>query len=267
MEKLIEWLGFGSGKTNKMVAGKPNLAKLKPYGDHMDDGAMQLSFTLPVACDDKAREAARLYAEKMGLKDIIVAHAEAMEKHYTFFVVYGFSKHSIDYTAIHLSKPKYAKRSLEENDAIILNQIKRKLVVVGATTGSDAHTVGIDAIMNMKGYKGDYGLERYQGFKAYNLRSQVENKELLARAIALKADVILVSQLVTQQNQHLKNLKEFSTLAKKASELKKVILIAGGPRMDHDTAKKVGFDTGFGPGTQPSDVASFVVDEYLKRNR
>ncbi len=267
MERLKSWLGLSTKKPPLTTLAKPNLSRLKPYGDHIDDGAMQLSFTLPVPCNDKAREAARLYAEKLGLKDVHVAHTEAMETQFTFFVVYGFSKHTLDFSAIHVPKPKYQIRSLGEIDELIAQEVKRKLVVVGATTGSDAHTVGLDAIMNMKGYKGDYGLERYEGIKAYNLRSQVDNRELIAKAAQFQADAILVSQLVTQQNQHLKNLKELAQLVKKERNLRHPILVAGGPRMDHDAAKKVGFDAGFGPGTLPSEVASFIVEEFLKRHK
>jgi beta-lysine 5,6-aminomutase beta subunit len=50
--------------------------------------------------------------------------------------------------------------------------------VLGACTGSDAHAVGIDAIMNMKGFAGDYGLERYPWLDARNLGAQVENAAL-----------------------------------------------------------------------------------------
>ena len=39
----------------------------------------------------------------------------------------------------------------------------RKLVVVGACIGTDAHTVGIDAILNIKGFAGEKGLEYYRG--------------------------------------------------------------------------------------------------------
>ncbi|MCK7486285.1 MAG: hypothetical protein MZU97_12570 [Bacillus subtilis] len=51
--------------------------------------------------------------------------------------------------------------------------------VVGACTGFDAHTVGIDAIMNMKGYNHHYGLERYSELEAYNLGAQVPNEKLI----------------------------------------------------------------------------------------
>ena len=48
---------------------KLDLTRIKPYGDTMNDGKVQLSFTLPVDHDDKAIEAAKELAEKMGLKN------------------------------------------------------------------------------------------------------------------------------------------------------------------------------------------------------
>ena len=60
-----------------------------------------------------------------------------------------------------------------------------------------AHTVGIDAMINMKGYAGHYGLERYKMIDAHNLGSQVPNEEFIKRALELKADILLVSQTVT----------------------------------------------------------------------
>ena len=40
------------------------------------------------------------------------------------------------------------------NVKIYRRKLGREVVMVGASTGTDAHTVGIDAIMNMKGYAG-----------------------------------------------------------------------------------------------------------------
>ena len=153
----------------------------------------------------------------------------------------------------------------EINDRI-KNEIKRKIVVVGACTGTDAHTVGIDAIMNMKGYNGEYGLERYPMIDAYNLGSQVSNEDLLAKAIELKADAILVSQVVTQKGVHLTNLTELVELIEGSGLRKKMLLICGGPRINHEMALELGYDAGFGTGTVAPDVASYIVEEMIKRN-
>ncbi|MFO1520242.1 MAG: OAM dimerization domain-containing protein [bacterium] len=245
---------------------KPDLKHLKPYGDHMGDGALQLSFTLPVPLSPEAKEAAKLYAEKMGLERVIVASAERIGAHFTFFVVYGHSTTEIDFSRVKVPTPEFQRLDHEEVERIVREKIGRKIVVVGATTGSDAHTVGIDAILNRKGYAGDYGLESYDCFQVINLRAQVENQDLLRKAADLNADAVLVSKLVTQQDQHLKDLKDLLKLIKHEKGLPSHLLkIAGGPRMTHEIAVKLGFDAGFGAGTLPSEVASFIVQSLAKR--
>ncbi len=268
VSKIKKWLfGEKSGGGSSFVP-KVDLKRIKPYGDHLGDGAVQLSFTLPVPSSPEAKEAARLYAEKLGLERVLVAGMEAMGPQFSFFVVYGHASPLIDFTKIKVPKAAFQKLDREEIERIIQKEIKRKIVVVGATTGSDAHTVGIDAILNKKGFAGDYGLESYEGFKVYNLRAQVENAELLKKALELKADAILVSKLVTQQDQHLKDLKALSKMIKQEKHLHPhLIKIVGGPRMSHDVATKLGFDAGFGSGTLPSEVASFIVTELVKRHK
>lgn len=249
-----------------------NLKKLKPYGDRVDDGVVQLSFTLPVEPSPEASAAAQELVLKQGFDRIKIATMEKVANGFSFFVIYASVSKTVDFTRIKVLKVKAEKRSREEIDLIIQERIGRKLIVLGACTGFDAHTVGIDAIMNMKGFAGDYGLERYQGFDARNLGAQVLNEDLLKRAIKEKADVILVSKVVTQNEIHLHDLKDLISRAKgmglkDAKKLEnKLIFIAGGPRITHPMALECGFDAGFGTGTKPSEVASYIVDEYLRRN-
>lgn len=243
-----------------------NLKKLKPYGDILDDGVVQVSFTLPVEPSAEAREAAIQLAQKMGFEPVKVATMEKAANGFAFFVIYGNLKASVDFTQIKVLKVESEKRGRDEIDEIIRKHIGRKLVVLGACTGYDAHTVGIDAIINMKGFAGDYGLERYQWLDARNLGAQVQNDELLKLAAAGKADVILVSKVVTQHNIHVKDLKELMAKAARLGLKEKLIFVAGGPRVTHPLALECGFDAGFGVGTKPSEVASYVVEEYLKRH-
>ena len=42
-----------------------DLTRLKPYGDTMNDGKVQTSFTLPVKDDERGEEAARQIAKKI----------------------------------------------------------------------------------------------------------------------------------------------------------------------------------------------------------
>lgn len=244
-----------------------NLKKLKPYGDRLDDGIVQLSFTLPVKPSPEAKEAARQFAEKLNLEKVAVTHMESMGGEFTLFIVYGTAWPSVDITKVKVPKLDYPEFSYEELKKLMDRSLENPLTVVGACTGSDAHTVGIDAILNMKGFNHDYGLERYPKFKVVNLRSQLSNRELIKNAVTLKADALLVSQVVTQRDSHLKNLRELKELIGKEKRLSKnLITIVGGPRIDQALAVKLGFDAGFGPGTKPSQVASFILKEYLERS-
>lgn len=240
---------------------------VKPYGDTLDDGRVQMSFTLPIPLDDVAKEGAKRMALLMGLENPSVVHAEDMGGDFSFFVVYGQCKHKIDVNSIQVVKPEFEILEKEEIVRLIDEDVKRPVVMVGACIETDAHTVGIDAIMNMKGYNGHKGLESYHGIKALNLGAQVDSEVLVARAIEEGADAILVSQVVTQKNVHLDNLTRLADLLEAEGLRDKIILAVGGPRISHELAKELGYDVGFGPGTYAEDVASFVVQEIIRRDQ
>ena len=242
-----------------------DLTKVKPYGDTMNDGKVQLSFTLPVPCGPEAVEAAKQLLKEMGFNNPLVVFYQELTPGYTFFNCYGSTIHTVDYTSIYVPKVESSVMEMKETDEYIRQNIGRKLVVVGASTGTDAHTVGIDAIMNMKGYAGHYGIERYDMFEAYNLGSQVPNEEFIAKGIELHADALLVSQTVTQKDVHIKNLTELIELLEAEGLRDRMIVVCGGPRISHELAKELGFDAGFGAGTYADDVASFVAQEFVKR--
>lgn len=242
-----------------------DLTKLKPYGDTMNDGKVQMSFTLPVKNDDKGTEAARILAKKMGLMEPSVAFNQSLDAEYTFYVVYGSCSHTVDYTEIHVQAVETTTMEMEECNEYIREHIGRKIVIVGASTGTDAHTVGIDAIMNRKGFAGHYGLERYEMIEAYNLGAQVPNEEFVKKAVELNADVLLVSQTVTQKDVHIQNLTELIELLEAEGVRDRFIVICGGARITHELAKELGYDAGFGPQKYADDVASFAVEEMVKR--
>ena len=238
---------------------------IRPYGDRLDDGVIQVSFVLPVPVGEKAKEAAGLVAKKLGLSHVLVAAMEEAGKGYSFFVVYGRTHMQLDYGAIEVPVVLHKKHPFDELNEVVKRDLGRRIVVVGACIGTDSHTTGIDAIMNMKGYSGDYGLERYPQFRAINLGSQVEPAVLAARAKAENADAILVSKVVTQRDVHKEDARALIEAAKSEGIFEKTIFLFGGPRVDHKTALELGFDAGFGPGTKPSDVANYIYYRILER--
>lgn len=236
---------------------------IRPYGDTTGDGQVQLSFTLPVpfgSSEQKARAegAALQLAAKMGLEPAMVVHAKGMGPDFTFFVVYGRVGHLVDLSQVTVAEREFDELSPAEVNLRIRSALGRELVVVGATIGTDAHTVGIDAILNVKGHAGEKGLEYYREIKVVNLGSQVEIPRLVATAKAEQADAVLVSQVVTQKDAHIKNTRQMAA-AFEAAGPERPLLIIGGPRFDPQMAAELGVDKIFGKGTTPRDVASYLV--------
>ena len=242
-----------------------DLTRVKPYGDTMNDGKTQLSFTLPVPCGDEAVEAAKQLLKKMGFDNPQVVYYKELTNGFTFVNCYGSSIHTVDFTTIHVPKVESTVWSMPETDDFIREHIGRKIGVVGASTGTDAHTVGIDAIMNMKGYAGHYGIERYDMFEALNMGSQVPNEEFIAKAVEMHADALLVSQTVTQKDVHIKNMTELIEMLEAEGLRDKLIVVCGGPRITHELAKELGYDAGFGANTYADDVASYIAQELDRR--
>ncbi len=250
------------------VAQRASLDAVRPYGDHLDDGLVQLSFTLPVDYGPLAREAAlALVRDKMGLIKPEIVHAKALTPGFTYFVLFAQCQDAVD--CDRLAAVRTATRAMgeEEIEAFIAERIGRPLVVIGASTGTDTHSVGIDSILNLKGFDGRHGLEAYHWFRTCNLGSQVPNTALLAKAFELEADAILVSQTVTQQGLHLHNLTELVELVEAEGKRRDVLLVCGGPRITDELAKELGFDAGFSKGTYPNDVAAFIAQEIAARER
>ncbi|HET7278908.1 MAG TPA: OAM dimerization domain-containing protein [Dermatophilaceae bacterium] len=237
---------------------------IRPYGDTTGDGMVQVSFTLPMPHDKRAEGAALQLAAKMGLDPALLVHAKAMGPEFTFFVVYGSVNHLVDLREVTVVERDYPLLTPKEVNAAIKSRMRRKLIVVGACIGTDAHTVGIDAILNIKGFAGEKGLEYYREIKVVNLGAQVLVPDLVARARAEKADAVLVSQVVTQRDAHIHNTQAMSAAFRESYPSGQVpLLVVGGPRFEEGSAQRLGVDRIFGRGTTPGEVASYLVHSLI----
>ncbi|MQW75180.1 lysine 2,3-aminomutase [Nocardioides sp. dk4132] len=239
---------------------------VRPYGDTTGDGMVQLSFTLPLPHSKVAEGAAAQLAASMGMDPAMVVHAQAMGPGFTFFVVYGRVSHLVDTDTVQVVERDYPLLTPAEVNAAIRRALRRRLVVVGACVGTDAHTVGIDAILNIKGFAGEKGLEYYREVKVVNLGAQVAVDDLVARAVEDRADAVLVSQVVTQRDAHLLHAREVAAgFAAAYPDGDRPLLVVGGPRFEESAAAELGVDRVFGRGTTPGEVASFLAHRVAAR--
>lgn len=238
---------------------------VKPYGDTLNDGKIQLSFALPVGADARGKEAARILILSMGFEEAEITCLRDLGEGFTHFIAYAATTASVDTSKIKVKIVETPVMDMEATDQYVAEHLGKTITIVGACIESDAHTVGIDAIMNMKGYNHRYGLERYQCFNAINMGAQVPSEDLLARARELNADVVLVSQVVTQKNIHIQNLTRLIELAEAEGLRDKMLFICGGPRISHELAIELGYDAGFGTGSYSTDVASYIAITLSKK--
>src|SRR4051794_28706186 len=235
---------------------------VRAYGDTTGDGMVQLSFTLPVPAGPRAQAAAAEFAAKMGLDPAHVVHAKAVGPDFTFFVVYGRSSVVVDLDAVQVQEREFPLLSTKEINLQLRSSLGRKLVVIGGTVGTDAHTVGLDAIFNVKGFAGEKGLEHYREMRVVNLGAQVGADDLVARAAAERADAILVSQVVTQRDAHLQHVREVAdAMGRRWSHGApgRPLLVVGGPPFDPTHAAGLGGDPGVTQGTPPPEAGAAPV--------
>ncbi|GGD25455.1 OAM dimerization domain-containing protein [Nocardioides daphniae] len=237
---------------------------VRPYGDSTGDGMVQVSFTLPLPAGKRAEGAAAQLAQKMGIHPAMVVHARPIGPDFTFFVVYGPVSHLVDTSAVQVVERDFPLLTPAEVNQAVRRGLRRRLVVVGACIGTDAHTVGIDAILNIKGLAGEKGLEYYREVKVVNLGAQVAVDELVSAAVREKADAVLVSQVVTQRDAHLHNTAALvQAFADRLAPEQRPLLVVGGPRFDESAATELGVDRVFGRGTTPREVASYLVHRLV----
>ena len=108
---------------------------IKPYGDTLNDGMVQLSFTLPVENGERAKKAAKIYVSKLNFENVSVVHSQKLADNFTYFVVYGEAIPTLDYSEVKATEVKTEPMSFYEINEVIRAELSRRLSVVGATIG------------------------------------------------------------------------------------------------------------------------------------
>jgi beta-lysine 5,6-aminomutase beta subunit len=123
---------------------------------------VQVSFTLPMAHSKVAEGAAAQLANKMGIEPAMVVHAKPMGSGFTFFVVYGRVNHLVDVSKVSVVERDYPLLSPKEANLASARALRRRLTVVGACIGSDAHTSASTRSSTSRASPARRGLEYYR---------------------------------------------------------------------------------------------------------
>ena len=132
--------------------------------------------------------------------------------------------------------------------------------MIGATVGSDEHSVGMQEILDIK----HGGLEAF-GVECYYLGTSVPVEKAIDAAIEHAADAILISTIITHGDVHRLNMQKLTDLCVEKGVRDRFVLVAGGTQVTNEDAVDCGMDAGFGRGTKGIDVGSFIVKELRRR--
>lgn len=220
------------------------------------DGFVAVTLFIPE--NELISEAAALeIGRNMNLLDVEVIHKQIMqEAEGTLVEIKGRVNFSIDKSNLKTTEPKKVL-----SDDVIKNYIKEHpLKIVAATVGEDEHSVGLREIIDIK----HGGIEKY-GIQCEYLGTSCPIDKLIDAAIETKAEVILASTIITHNDIHIKNMKKLHDLCIEKGVRDKLILICGGTQVYDEIARSSGMDAGFGRGTHGNNVATFIVEELMRR--
>ena len=148
---------------------------VRPYGDTTGDGMVQISFTLPVPARQARRGRRRCSSPRdgPGPRDASCTPRRWARTSPSSSSTAGSTTWSTSPRSRCVERGVPAAERQGDQPGHPHACCGRKLVVVGACIGTDAHTVGIDAILNVKGFAGEKGLEYYREIQVVNLGAQV----------------------------------------------------------------------------------------------
>ncbi len=231
---------------------------VRPLGRVQNDGLVQLAFTLPVAPDERACEAARQLGEKMGLTDIEVATMESTQTGFSHFVLYGHSKATIDLSRIPVPVRKTPPLlSRAEIDQLVQEKLGRPIVVVGCAL-NDRYSIGVGAILSAQGLRGEAGFERYKAFRTYTLR-RGDLDMLAGLSRDFKADAVLIATPAAFLKDAAKTARDFaSRIQKDPKWAAKPLLIAVDNTLPAKDLTAMGYAAAFSPETSPVEIANCI---------
>ena len=243
-----------------------DLTAVRPYADHLGDGLVQMSFTLPVPYSLAARRAALELAGEMGFEEPEVVHYEQLTEGYTYFVMYGRCtqtrrlRRAAGRGLRHRVHERGRDRALREEHLGRTDRGRRREHRLG-----HAQRRASTRCSTSRATTATTASRATAPSRPTTSAARSPTACCWRKAIEVGADAILVSQTVTQQNLHVHNLTELVEMVEAEGRRGQMILACGGPRVTNELAKELGYDAGFSKGTEPQHLATFIVRELAAR--
>lgn len=177
-----------------------NTNLIRPEVEFMADGVLVLTMMLP--CDKRHAEVAAIaIGEKLMLSDCEVIHSQVMHpSEGTYIEMKGKVGFDIDLATLVLPE---VIENLSEAE-IRADVHEHPLTIVAATVGEDEHSVGLKEIIDIK----HGGIEGF-GIKYHYLGTSCPVDKLVDAAIETQADAILISTIISHNNVHYENMKNW----------------------------------------------------------
>ena len=243
-----------------------DLTAVRPYADHLGDGLVQMSFTLPVPYSLAARRAALELAARMGFEEPEVVHYEQLTDGYTYFVMYGRCTATVDFAAmqgegfdIEYMTEDEIERFAEEHDRAPDRGRGREHRLGHAQRGDrrDAQPQGLPRPPRPRGLPLLRDPQPRQPGAQQRAAGEGDRGAAPTRSSSPRRSPSRTSTCRTSPSS--------SRWSRPRAGAAQMILACGGPRVTNELAKELGYDAGFSKGTEPHHLATFIVRELAAR--
>lgn len=227
-----------------------------PEVEWKKDGYVSVTFCITEE-ENIAEAAAIEMGKRMNLNDVEVIHKQVLQNaEGTLVEIKGRVNFAIDKSELKIPE----KQKLLEDDFMRKYVEEHPIKVVAATVGEDEHSVGLREVIDIK----HGGIEKY-GFDVVYLGTSCPVEKLLDAAIETKAQVILMSTIITHNDVHVKNMDKINDLAHEKGIRDLFLICCGGTQVTNEIAVAHGMDAGFGRGSHGNNVASFIIKALMNK--
>lgn len=231
------------------------------------EGFVQLSGILPFKDGASCEEATRYCIEKWGFRQVSVVQIQPLAPRFFFFIAFGVPPVS----------PKTGKGSAKKHPShsfdvlqlqtLAAEKIGRRLTLAVAPLEVTGHLPVFDAIVSLRGYAQEKGLEAYPCFNVVRLPAPFSLSQGMKQLETIQADIVLFARPEGAEK-NLGDVKALSALFRDYQTASPHLLLKAVWNWSATPAviKKAGFDAAFAASASPNQVAQTLIETYAEKS-